>query len=71
MPYVNIRITRGATRDQKRALVSGVTDLLVDHLAKQPEHIHIVIDEIEEADWGYAGMLTDEWRARQAEGSGD
>jgi 4-oxalocrotonate tautomerase len=29
-------------------------------LGKNPEHIHIVIQEIAEADWGFAGMLTDE-----------
>jgi phenylpyruvate tautomerase PptA (4-oxalocrotonate tautomerase family) len=26
----------------------------------------IVIQEIAEEDWGFAGMLTDEWRKRKA-----
>ena len=64
MPYVNVKITRdGVSREQKRALVSGITELLVQTLGKQPEHIHIVIDEVEPENWGYAGKLTDEWRA--------
>jgi 4-oxalocrotonate tautomerase len=67
MPYVNIQITQGATRDQKRAMVEDVTDSLVKHLGKRPEHIHIVIQEIAEEDWGYSGMLTDEWK-RQKQG---
>jgi 4-oxalocrotonate tautomerase family enzyme len=46
MPYVNIKITSGATRDQKTQIVSDVTDSLVRVLGKQPEHIHIVIDEL-------------------------
>ena len=62
MPYVNIQITKGATRDQKAALVKDVTDSLVRVLDKQPEHIHIVIQEIADENWGYAGMLTDEWK---------
>ena len=48
MPYVNIKITTGATREQKTRLVSDVTDSLVRVLGKQPEHIHVVIDELAE-----------------------
>lgn len=70
MPYVNIQITRGATRDQKRELVARVTNALVEVLAKKPEHIHVVLQEIAEEDWGFAGMLTDEWRAQAAEAKG-
>lgn len=68
MPYVNIQITAGASREQKAALVRDVTDSLVRELGKQPEHIHVVIQEIAEDHWGYAGLLTDEWKRRQAEG---
>jgi 4-oxalocrotonate tautomerase family enzyme len=62
MPYVNIQITVGATREQKAALVRDVTDSLVRELGKRPEHIHVVIQEIREEDWGFAGQLTDDWR---------
>lgn len=65
MPYVNIQITTGATRDQKSQIVRDVTNSLVSVLGKKPEHIHIVIDEIAEENWGYAGMLTDDWRKSQ------
>jgi 4-oxalocrotonate tautomerase family enzyme len=63
MPYVNVQITRGASRDQKAGLVRDITDSLVQRLGKKPEHIHIVIQEIDEADWGFSGQLTDDWRA--------
>ena len=66
MPYVNIQITAGATRDQKAAMVRDVTDSLVRELGKRPEHIHVVIQEIDEEDWGFSGMLTDDWKAQQA-----
>ncbi len=69
MPYVNVQITKGASRDQKAELVRDVTDSLVRVLGKRPEHIHVVIQEIEEADWGYAGQLTDDYRRRSAGGS--
>ena len=62
MPYVNIQITTGATREQKAELVKDVTDSLVRVLGKKPEHIHIVIQDIEEESWGFSGLLTDEWK---------
>ena len=65
MPYVNIQITKGATRDQKAELVKEVTASLVHILKKKPEHTHIVIQEIEEEDWGFSGLLTDDWKKQQ------
>jgi len=62
MPYVNIQIIRGATREQKAQLVKDITDSLVRVLGKKPEHTHIVIQEINEEDWGFSGLLTDEWK---------
>ena len=62
---MNIQITRGATREQKSELVRDVTDSLVRVLDKKPEHIHIVIQEISDEDWGFDGMLTDDWKKAQ------
>lgn len=61
MPYVNVQITKGATRQQKEAIVKEMTETLVHHLDKQKQHIHIVIQEIELEDWGFSGMLTDDY----------
>lgn len=65
MPYINLQITKGATREQKARIVKDMTDSLVNVLGKKPEHIHIVIQEILEEDWGFEGMLTDEWKKKQ------
>lgn len=65
MPYVNIQIIKGATRSQKAQLVSEVTDSLVRILGKRSEHTHIVIQEIAEMDWGFSGLLTDDWEKNQ------
>ena len=62
MPYVNLQITKGATREQKAQLVREITDSLVRILGKKPEHTHIVIQEINEDDWGFSGLLTDDWK---------
>lgn len=69
MPYVNVQITKGATREQKAAVVREFTDTLVRVLGKHPEHTHIVIQEIADEDWGFSGMLTDDWRRSRSSDS--
>lgn len=63
MPYVNVRITKdGITAEQKSQIVAEITHTLQRVLGKRPEHTHVVIDEIEPENWGFAGMLTTEYR---------
>lgn len=63
MPYVNVRITKdGATAEQKARIVAEITRSLQTVLGKRPEHIHIIIDEIDPENWDFAGMLTTEYR---------
>ncbi len=57
MPYVNIRITdEGCTTEQKKKLISGVTDLLEDILGKNPKTTFVIIDDHTSTDnWGIGG----------------
>lgn len=56
MPFVKIDLTReGVTREQKQQLISGITNLITDILNKDPHLTHIVINEIDLDNWGYAG----------------
>jgi 4-oxalocrotonate tautomerase len=55
------QITAGATRKQKKAIVEEFTATMVKHLGKNPEHIHIVIQEIKAENRGFSGMLTDDY----------
>lgn len=67
MPYVNIKITReGATAEQKKRLIKGVTDLLAEVLNKNPNTTFVVIDEVELEDWGIGGMSVTEFRKQNA-----
>ena len=34
-------------------------------LGKNPEHTHVVLQEIEDENCGYAGLLTDDWKKSQ------
>ncbi|MBT1712149.1 4-oxalocrotonate tautomerase family protein [Fulvivirgaceae bacterium PWU5] len=65
MPYIKIELTReGVTRKQKQQLIKGVTDLVTDVLNKDPHLTHVVIQEINLDDWGYAGEQVSVLRER-------
>lgn len=62
MPSINRQSTKGASREQKPAVVRELTEALVRVLGKRPKHTHIVIHEIDEEDWGFMGVLTNDFR---------
>ena len=56
MPFVKIEVTReGVTREKKQELIKGVTDLITNVLNRDPHLTHVVIQEVDPDDWGYAG----------------
>ncbi|MFV2054906.1 MAG: 2-hydroxymuconate tautomerase family protein [Thiohalomonadales bacterium] len=65
MPYVNFKITKeGASKEQKRQLITGVTALLSDVLGKNPATTVVVIDEVDTDNWGIGGEQVTERRER-------
>ncbi len=64
MPYINIQVTdEGATREQKKQLISGSTKLLQDVLGKDPKTTFVIIEEVPTDNWGVAGELVTDIRA--------
>jgi 4-oxalocrotonate tautomerase len=65
MPYIKIEVTReGVTREQKQKLIKGVTDLITEVLNKDPHLTHVVIQEVDLDDWGYAAEQVSVLRER-------
>jgi 4-oxalocrotonate tautomerase len=65
MPYIKIEVTReGVTKEMKRALIKGVTDVITEVLNKDPHLTHVVIQEVELENWGYAGDQVSDLRAQ-------
>ena len=63
MPFVNVKITRGGTTtEQKAQIVAEITATPQRVLGKKPEHTHIIIEEIDPENWGFAGLLTTGYR---------
>ena len=73
MPIVTIQITRegteggadAATREEKAALIKGVSQLLLDVLKKPLESTFVVIDEVDTEDWGIGGLSFEEYRRQR------
>ncbi|GAA0667397.1 4-oxalocrotonate tautomerase [Sphingomonas insulae] len=57
MPFVSIRISGSATRDQKAGIVADVTSSLVSRLGKNPAAVQIVIQEVSTENYGAGGQL--------------
>jgi len=63
MPLVNIRITRGGvSEEQKKKLIKGATQLLVDVLGKNPKTTFVIIDEVDTDNWGIGGHSVTDMR---------
>jgi 4-oxalocrotonate tautomerase len=57
MPFVSIRISGNATKDQKSGIVADVTRSLVERLGKNPSAVQIVIEEVSPENYGAGGQL--------------
>ena len=65
MPYVSIQITdENVSKEDKAKLVAGSTQLLVDVLGKDPKTTFVVIEEVPTDNWGIAGELVTDLRAK-------
>lgn len=72
MPLINIRLARRdtpATAQQKADLIAGVTEVMHKVLAKRPESVVVIIDEIDPENWGEGGEPVTAIRERRQQKS--
>lgn len=56
MPFVTIQFLEGRTGDQKKALVSEVTEVVAKNLKAPKENIHVILEEMKKTDYGVGGV---------------
>ena len=57
MPIVNFKLTdQNISVDQKKALIEGATELLVQVLNKPRSTIDVIIEEVNLDNWGVGGI---------------
>jgi 4-oxalocrotonate tautomerase len=57
MPNVTIEWLEGRTLDQKRNVIAGITDLLVDAADARREAVQVTFISMSKEDWGRGGLL--------------
>ena len=57
MPLVTIHLFPGRTASQKKAVVRGVTDVLVREANALPEHVEVILIEVPKEHWAIGGNL--------------
>jgi 4-oxalocrotonate tautomerase len=66
MPYVRIEITDGATYEQKLQIYKETTEMLSRILNKKPEYTFVVIEEVDNRNWGHMGTSVAKIREAEA-----
>ncbi|MCD6183302.1 MAG: 2-hydroxymuconate tautomerase family protein [Thermovirga sp.] len=60
MPVVQIHFLEGRSYEQKRKLVSKVTETICESLDVQPQQVRIILDEIPKTHYSIGGFLISE-----------
>ena len=55
MPIASIQILKGRSSEDRKLLISRVTDAIVATLEVQPAQVRVIVTEIEPENWGVAG----------------
>ncbi|EKS69845.1 MULTISPECIES: 4-oxalocrotonate tautomerase family protein [Caballeronia] len=73
MPIVTIQVTRegnkpgtnAVTAEEKKQLIEGASQLLLEVLNKPLDTTFVVIQEVEMENWGVGGMTVPEYRRQK------
>lgn len=57
MPTIRVELMEGRTVEQKRALVSALTQAVVDTLGARPEAVDVLLYDIKRSNWATGGQL--------------
>ena len=57
MPNITVQWYAGRTDQQKREIVTAITDAMVKIGKTTPDQVHIVFQDVEKRNWGNNGKL--------------
>ena len=57
MPFISVRMLEGRDQEQKRELVKAITDSMAEICGADPQHVHVVIEEIPKDSWAREGVM--------------
>jgi 4-oxalocrotonate tautomerase len=57
VPIIHIHLIEGRSIDQKRALAQKVTEAVCETVSVTPDHVKIIMHDMERHDYATAGIL--------------
>ncbi|MBP1871590.1 4-oxalocrotonate tautomerase [Ensifer adhaerens] len=74
MPIVTVQVTREGTSadrtsvspEEKAAIISGVSEVLLNVLNKPLDSTYVIIEEVELDNWGWGGVPAAQYRAQRS-----
>jgi 4-oxalocrotonate tautomerase len=57
VPNVTVEWLEGRTLEQKRKVIAGITELLVDEADARKEAVQVTFRDMARDDWGRGGLL--------------
>ena len=59
MPVIDVYLWEGRSREQKKEIIKGITDIFVKQ-GVPPQAVTVILHDIKKEDWGTAGKPADE-----------
>jgi 4-oxalocrotonate tautomerase len=56
MPFVEVTLIAGRTKEQKRKLFEAITAAVVEHADVKPEAVRVVLREVPAEHWAVGGV---------------
>ncbi len=60
MPMIRVELLEGRTPEQKKKLVSALTQAVVESLGSKPESVDVILCDVKRSDWATGGVLFSE-----------
>ena len=57
MPFISVRMLEGRDQEQKKKLVKSITDVMETVCGADPQHVHVVIEEVPKDSWARGGVM--------------
>ncbi len=63
MPVIHVYTFEGKTVEQKKKIVAGITQAMVDGAGTEAKKVHVLIHDMSISDWSNGGVLYSENQA--------
>jgi 4-oxalocrotonate tautomerase len=56
MPLIQVHMLKGRTDEQRRQIIQGMTNVMIDVCGSNPERVTVLVHEMDADNWGRGGV---------------